>query len=246
MDRNEGITKFEQYLRRRFPERRTPVDYLSDIRQFMAVCQKLWREVTMHDVDAFVDQQRAKGLKITTVNRRVAALKTFFDFLAQESDDLGWPNPVRFKRHAGKRPRSLPRDLSDQALEQVWGAITSARDRAWFALMVRGGLRVSEVVDLRVGDLLSKPEGERPARVRVSGKGRKERVVWLTADAYVVLQSWLEARAYQSDQQSKDYAAGTINRRLDYVLAIPGRPAGGWPGSLTRLQWPAPIGGASS
>ena len=139
MDRNESLTKFEAHLRRRFPERRTPVDYVSDVRQFMAICQKEWRDVTMQDIDAFVDQQRAKGLKGSTVNRRVAALKTFFDFLAEECDDLSWPNPVRFKRHAGKRPRSLPRDLRDEDLESVWSVIASKRDRAWFTLMVRSG-----------------------------------------------------------------------------------------------------------
>lgn len=194
MDRNESVSKFEQYLQRRFPERRTPIDYVSDVRQFMAVCPKPWREVTMHDIDAFVDQQRASGLQLTTVNRRVAALKTFFDFLAEDRDDLSWPNPVRFKRHAGKRPRSLPRDVRDEDIEQVWEVITSTRDRAWFALMVRAGLRVGEVVSLAVGDVLRPAAGDQPARLRVCGKGRKERIVLLTADAYAVLEAWLRVR----------------------------------------------------
>jgi site-specific recombinase XerD len=200
MDKQESLAKFEQYLRRRFPERRTPIDYLSDVRQFMAACQKAWRDVTMHDMDAFVDQQRTSGLKRATVNRRVAALKTFFDFLAEESDDLSWPNPVRFKRHAGKRTRSLPRDLRDEDIEQVWRVIVSARDRAWFALMVRAGLRVGEVVGLQVNDVLGQPNGERPARLRVCGKGRKERTIWLTADAYAVLEAWLEQRPANGSQ----------------------------------------------
>jgi site-specific recombinase XerD len=194
MDRNESLTKFESYLQRRFPERRTPIDYVSDVRQFMVVCPKPWREVTMQDIDLFVDQQRQAGLKQSTVNRRVAALKTFFDFLAEESGDLSWPNPVRFKRHAGKRPRALPRDLRDEDIERLWDVIVSARDRAWFVLMVRAGLRVGEVVDLKLSDVLSPAEGERPARLRVCGKGRKERVVWLSADAYAVLETWLQAR----------------------------------------------------
>lgn len=199
MDRNESLTKFELYLQRRFPERRTPIDYVSDVRQFMVVCPKPWREVTMQDIDLFVDQQRQAGLKQSTVNRRVAALKTFFDFLAEESGDLSWPNPVRFKRHAGKRPRSLPRDLRDEDIERVWDVIVSARDRAWFALMVRAGLRVGEVVDLKMSDVLSPAEGARPARLRVCGKGRKERVVWLTAEAYAVLETWLQARPTTED-----------------------------------------------
>lgn len=194
MDKDETIHQFEQYLQRRFPNRRTAKDYLSDLRQFTAVCQKAWRDIRMHDIDHFVDQQRAQGLKPATVNRRVAALKTFFDFLAEENDDLSWPNPVRFKRHAGKRERRVPRDLRDEDLEQIWAVITSARDRAWFVLMVRAGLRVGEVVDLKVEDLLSPPQGEQPARLRVCGKGRKERIVLLSADAYAILELWLAER----------------------------------------------------
>jgi len=200
MDKNESLAKFGQYLRRRFPERRTPIDYLSDVRQFMAMCQKPWRDVTMHDIDAFVDQQRADGLKPATVNRRVAALKTFFDFLAEESDDLSWPNPVRYKRHAGKRVRRLPRDLRDEDIAQIQGVIVAMRDRAWFALMLRAGLRVGEVVALKFSDLVSQPQGDKPAQLRVCGKGRKERTVWLTADAYAVLESWLAARPPSADE----------------------------------------------
>jgi len=199
MDQLESIRRFKQYLERRFPGRRTAVAYVSDVRQFAALCQKPWREVTMHDIDQFVDQQRAAQLKPATIKRRVAALKTFFDFQADESGDLSWPNPVRFKRHAGKQPRRLPRDASDGALERVWGVITSPRDRAWFALMVRAGLRVGEVVHLQLTDVLAPPASDRPARLRVNGKGQKERVVLLTADAYAVLSAWLQTRP-ASDQ----------------------------------------------
>ena len=194
MNEETAMREFEKYLQRRFPGRRTPVDYLSDLRQFRSVCQKTWREVDMHDIDLFVDQQRAGGLKPATVRRRVAALKTFFDFMAEESGDLSWPNPVRFKRHAGRVEKRVPRDMHDDDLERVWQKISSARDRAWFALMVRAGLRVGEVVDLKLRDILNKPEGERPAHIRAYGKGRKERIVLLSADAYAVLSAWLAER----------------------------------------------------
>lgn len=194
MDKENVLLEFEKYLKRRFPGRRTPVDYLSDLRQFRIVCQKDWREVNMHDIDQFVDQQRLDGLKPATIRRRVASLKTFFDFMAEESNDMSWPNPVRFKRHAGKAEGYIPRDLHDDDIERVWQRITSARDRAWFALMVRAGLRVGEVVGLKLRDILSQPEGERPAQLRAYGKGRKERIVLLSADAYAVLSVWLSER----------------------------------------------------
>ena len=84
--------------------------------------------------------------------------------------------------------------LSDATVEQLWQAITAPRDRAWFVLMWRGGLRVGEVVALQVEDLLSPAQGEQPARLRVCGKGRQERIILLSADAYAVLGPWLAAR----------------------------------------------------
>jgi len=199
MGREQSIQEFEQYLLRRFPGRRTVKDYLSDLRQFGKICQKEWREVSVKDIDEFINLQRAHGLKQATINRRVAALKTFFDFLAEESGELSWSNPVRFKRHAGKRGKSLPRDIRDEDLERVWGVINSARDRAWFVLMLRAGLRVGEVVDLQVKDLLNPPQAEQPGRLRVCGKGRKERMVLLSGEAYAILASWLAQRTGQAD-----------------------------------------------
>ena len=186
MDRTESIQRFEQYLKRRFPDRRTAIDYVSDIRQFASHCSKAWREVTLQDIDAFVDQQRAEHSQ-ATVQRRVAALKSFFDFLAEDTGDLSWPNPVRFKRHGGKLAQRLPRDLSDETVERVWQVITTRRDQAWFVLMWRAGLRVGEVVELKVTDLLSPAGPDQPARLRVLGKGRKERIVLLSVEAYAIV-----------------------------------------------------------
>jgi site-specific recombinase XerD len=194
MDAKDDLLKFEQFLRRRSPDRRTPKDYLSDVRQFLGVCSKPWREVSIHDIDTFIDHERQRGLKPATIKRRAAALKTFFDFLAEETGDLNWPNPVRMKRHAGKQPKPLPRDLHDDQVERLWQGITSPRDRAWFVLLLRAGLRAGEVVGLKLTDLLAPAQGEQPARLRVCGKGRKERVVLLSADAYAVLQAWLAVR----------------------------------------------------
>ena len=153
---------------------------------------------------------------------------TFFDFLAEESGDLSWSNPVRFKRHAGKLEKRLPRDLHDDEIERVWQEISSVRDRAWFALMVRAGLRVSEVVGLKRADLLHEPEAEKPAQIRVQGKGRKERMVLLSADAYAVLS------AYLAERGGKDTDPIFLNERgqplkangIEWLFARYGQAAG--------------------
>ncbi len=54
--------------------------------------------------------------------------------------------------------------------------------------MLRAGLRVGEVVTLRRGDVLSPATPDTPARLRVMDKGRQECIIYLTADAYAVLE----------------------------------------------------------
>ncbi len=70
---DERIAQFAQYLTRRFPGRRTAIDYVSDVRQFVAMCSKPWRTVSLHDIDAFVDQQRAAGLSPALAERAARA-----------------------------------------------------------------------------------------------------------------------------------------------------------------------------
>src|SRR3990172_8850530 len=120
MDNPTALQEFERHLRRRLPERSTPIHYVSDVRQFQRVCPKPWAEVTRADVDAFLDAGLAQGWRPATLARRVAALKAFFAFCADASDQLDRPNPVQPERHAPRRGDRLPRDVSDEVLERLW------------------------------------------------------------------------------------------------------------------------------
>ncbi len=192
MDNTTALQQFEQHLRRRSPERSTPIHYVSDVRQFQQFCPKPWSEVTRADVEAFVDHGLKQGWKPTTLQRRVAALKVFFDFCADESEQVDRPNPVQPSRHAPRRGERLPRDLPDDLVERLWMLIDHPRDQVCFMLMLRTGLRVGEVVALTGGARVTPASATSPARLRVLGKGRKERTVYLTADAYAVLERWLQ------------------------------------------------------
>jgi len=192
MDNATALQKFEQQLRRRSPDRSTPIHYVSDVRQFQHLCPKPWSEVTRTDIEAFVDRGLVLGWKPATLQRRVAALKVFFDFCADESEQEDRLNPVQPSRHAPRRGERLPRDLPDDLVERLWMLIDHPRDQVWFTLMLRAGLRVGEVVALTRSDILAPATPTSPARLRVLAKGRKERTVYLTVDAYAVLERWLQ------------------------------------------------------
>jgi len=195
MDYETALRLFAAYLERRFGDRSTPMHYMSDVRLFFAcIGAQAPTAVTAQDVDRFVAAQREQGLCAATINRRLAALHTFFECLAAEAPDRPWPNPVHWRRHQAKQGLRLPRDASDAAVAQLFTVITDPRDTALFGLMVGAGLRVGEVATLRLHDLTAPTQPEHLARLRVCGKGRKERLVWLTPTYYAQVQAWLAVR----------------------------------------------------
>jgi site-specific recombinase XerD len=121
-------------------------------------------------------------------------LKSYFDLVAEEEGLLTQENPVRLKRHAAKLGRRLPRCLSDDEVARLWQVLECERDRALVALMLGGGLRVSEVVGLSLQDIFLPLDARAMARLRVQGKGQKERLVYLSGQATSALLAWLAVR----------------------------------------------------
>jgi site-specific recombinase XerD len=184
------IDTFVNWLHRRNPHSRTWRDYRGDLTQFAAVTgDRPPAAITFYDVDRFVAEQVGRGLKPPTVNRRLAAITAFYSFLADEDPKLVCP--VFPHRHNLKERQRLPRPVQEHDLEQFFAAVDSVRDRAMFLLMLRCGLRISEVAELRLADLfLDEP---RP-RIVARGKGSKERSVYLSPQAERALNAYLAER----------------------------------------------------
>ena len=217
----ETIQRFENYLQRRYGDRSTPKHYASDMRIFAQhIGDKSPVEVSVKDIDHFVDRQVSQGLSPLTINRRLAALRTFFEFLASEEPDQARPSPVNWRRHGIKQGERLPRDLPDAEVDALFTAIRDRRDRAMFGLMIGAGLRVGEVAAMVLQDLEAPSSPEQMARLRVRGKGRKERIVWLTVPLYATVQAWLEERPTSShdhvflNQHGRPLSVAGIEYRL--------------------------------
>ena len=193
------ITRFQKWLRRKAPHTSTHIHYTNDIELFFAWLAKNPGEVTVRDVDAFIEHSLGQGHAIATINRRLAALHTFFHFLAIESDQAP-RNPVLPRRHYISQGLPLPRDVQDSVLEKLFAVIHAPRDRAMFLLMLRCGLRVSEVRNLSMKDLYLEPAPGSLPRLWLHGKGGRQRVVYLSAQPLAALKSWLEVRPIVKDQ----------------------------------------------
>jgi integrase/recombinase XerD len=133
---------------------------------------------------------RKKNYAEATVARKVAALKSFFQYLQAEGTIRGNPAESLESPRVG---RSLPKPLSvtqvDELLEQPLKRNTpeARRDRAMLELLYAAGLRVSELVSLNVDDLnMSGPY------VRCMGKGSKERTIPIHEQAAAAVVAYLD------------------------------------------------------
>jgi site-specific recombinase XerD len=189
----DSIAEFEKYWRRRKPGTSTALHYSSDVRLFFTWAKDRSPDaITPHDVDRFVAWQQSLGRAATTITRRLIAVRMFYDYLAYATD-REVPSPVVPRRHYLDRGRHLPRDVTDQVIQQLFAAIGNhSRDRCLFTLMLHAGLRVGELVTLQMGDVQVSTGGA--ARVRLLGKGRNERLVYLSATAAQSLAAYLATR----------------------------------------------------
>jgi site-specific recombinase XerD len=191
--------RFDKWLRRKNPHSSTPRHYSNDLELFFAWIDKPHTAVSVTDIDAYIEHCQAHGHTIATVNRRLAALRAFYSYLALESDTAP-SNPVIPKRHFIRQGRRLPRDVQDAALAQLLAVITSPRDRAMFLLMLRCGLRVSEVRTLSLADLYLQSPTRGLPRLWLHGKGSVERIAYLSPQALAALHGWLAVRPTVGEQ----------------------------------------------
>ncbi len=143
---------------------------------------------TASHIDAYLAHRFASHAKPRTAARYTASLRRFFRFLA--SENLVENDPTRFL-DTPKLPRSLPKVLSETEVEGLLGSTdtesaSGLRDRAMLETLYATGLRVSELVGLKLLNL-----DLNAAVLRVTGKGGKDRLVPLGEEAQYWLSRYL-------------------------------------------------------
>lgn len=176
----------------------TVAAYKNDLQQFDSFVTSIngngkvrdWDKTERDLIVEYLLTLRKKNYAEATVARKVAALKSFFQYLQAEGTIHGNPAESLESPRVG---RSLPKPLSvtqvDELLEQPLKRNTpeAKRDRAMLELLYAAGLRVSELVSLNVEDLnMSGPY------VRCMGKGSKERTIPIHEQAAAAVLAYLD------------------------------------------------------
>lgn len=170
--------------------------YRNDIEDFISFLEEEGIGTDPEKVDHlhirfYLGKLHQRGASKATMARRLASLRTFFRYLKREG--IVKRNPAKLVS-TPKQPKPIPRSLTvDEAFRLVEAPkgeeVLEARDRAIMELLYSSGLRVSELVGLRRGDLdLS------AGTLRVKGKGKKERMVPVGGKAQEALRRYLALR----------------------------------------------------
>ena len=171
-------------------------------------------DITSQDIEAFVEHLQDRGLKINSVRNRLVCVYSFLQFLV-DNDLL--VTDVLSKKIRLKLPDSLPRAIDPQDVKVLFSAIDHPRNLAMFLLLLRTGMRIGELLDLRPSDVNLQ---EQKVMIYVGIKNYRGRVVYFSDDAREALEEWMKVRDpqrqclfYSSRGHSLTYATVRVSFR---------------------------------
>jgi integrase/recombinase XerD len=200
--------------------------YRNDLSQFVEFLQQNgvggdkgsdsvnWTDVDVETLNLYItDLRERKGYRNATAARKVASVKSFFGFLAENgiitedpTESLGTP----------KVGRTLPKYLSEEEVGRLLnegykpGTNEGQRDAVMMELLYATGLRVGELVSLNTADVNTEE-----SYVRCLGKGSKERIVHLYPKALQELKNYMKHSRPVMLGKRKDEQALFVNHRGD-------------------------------
>jgi len=161
MDELEKFRKEAEF--RRFSPR-TIETYENCLRKFFGWARKDYRKITKKDIREFLEYVQGRGVAGGTIHIYLNSLKFFFEQVMRRNMIID----IRYS----KRPNRLPEFLTKEEVKKLLYSIENHKHKVMISLLYSAGLRVSELVNLNVGDFnfLGKYGFVR------QGKGRKDRI----------------------------------------------------------------------
>jgi integrase/recombinase XerD len=186
---------FERYMRHKWclnHKPRTLASSFTSVMLFLCFCGKSGKreieEIERVDLEAFIEHEQDRGLRISTVRTRLACIIAFLHFLMEQEVI---PGSLLKRGIKLKLPDVLPRAMNPADVRKLLSVIEDTRDRALILLLLRTGIRIGEALGLRLNDLDIK---DRKVHLYEGEKNSMGRVVYLSDDALFALKLWLRRR----------------------------------------------------
>nr|WP_244359438.1 site-specific tyrosine recombinase XerD [Dolosigranulum pigrum] len=212
----EALAEYIIYLKiERGLSANTVTSYKRDIEKYLTFLteKKITQldEVSRFEILDFLQTLRQSGAADNSIIRMVSSLRKFHQYLKRES--IVSDDPMQLI-DTPKKASTLPKAISPQAIEQLLEAPDTTtplgvRDRTILELMYATGLRISELVNLKLSDMHLTM-----GFIQTMGKGEKERIIPLGEIASQWLDHYLDgARVYLQDQSAETSEYVFLNSR---------------------------------
>ena len=214
--------------------------FLNFIYQYNSILLKDFGKIDRQAIRHFLGKEYEEGNSAKTVARRLASIKSLFNYLVQA--EVICDNPAIHIK-TPKVEKKIPTFIQENKIEDLMkmpSAVTliGKRDRAILELFYATGIRLNELAGLNIGSV-----NPQEKLLRVLGKGNKERIVPFGKPAKNALESYLKKRgkSWASPQQTplftgrgeKRIAVRTIQQRVNiYLKAALGGRTGASPHTL--------------
>ena len=225
--------------------------YDNDLKIFVEYCASFFSQKKFHIklidnkvIKSFIANEKEKGFKDNTINRKISSVKSFFNYLY--NFEMVRDNPAKYIR-SQKENKGLPffiredhiRELMNKPLNMnlkdsrykkdnkakkyITNKLEGLRDQAILELFYSTGLRLSELISINICDI-----DEKKQSVKVLGKGNKERIVMIGKVALNSINSYLskQGKSLSSNfdgplfvnNKGKRLSKRTLQRRLKRYL----------------------------
>lgn len=183
-----------QYQRRL--SKHTLSNYQRDLSAFAAYCEQVyadelneWHDVLSAHIRQFISKRHQQGLAPSSLQRNLSSVRSFFNYLLKQNIIKNNPaKGISAPRSGRHLPHVLDVDQTNRLMEiKTDDDILAIRDKAILELFYSAGLRLTELVELNLDDY-------KENKVRVLGKGNKQREVPVGKHAQQALAQWLVRR----------------------------------------------------
>ena len=182
--------------------------YENDLNQYVQFLVKF--ENDLFDNKNFVNYLFEKGLAKSTINRKLTSINNFLEWASKIENNKSF-----YKFESLKTERKLPDILTSNYINTLINELPintpkEVRNKAIVELLYSSGLRVSEIVNLKLNDIKNNKS------LRVVGKGRKVRILPVTDQAYKIIKLWIKnfRKNFLNDQENNYLFLGVRGKQL--------------------------------
>jgi len=220
-------TEFREFIKhikyQRVYSDKTVLAYQKDLLQFESFLSEqfnqnriAWKHVNKNVIRQFLALLNSTGLQRRSIARKIAALKSFFRFLNQNGNIESNPMlTIKTPKYDKKLPEFIPLQYIDDIMELPSEKdFEGIRDRAILELFYGTGIRLSELLNLTISNVMLDEK-----LIRVLGKGNKERVVPIGKSAVQQIKKYMVKRANYALSEVKQLFVLKSGKKM-YPMAI--------------------------